>query len=114
MHEKKSRDVKVRLCARHAENGVERRAFLGVTGLTDRAPRALGVYVHGFAVLVLGRLHGRTTLVLDELPAIQTATDVFTEALNDAHVLEPAVVLLLTLAGGLANIRLLGRWGRDG
>ena len=47
--------------------------------------------------------------------AVETSADVLAQALNDAHVLEPAVVLLLAFAGSITDIRLRRRRAdRDG
>lgn len=67
---------------------------------------ALDVHVHGLTITLGLRL-------VNVLLAVETAADVLAQALNDAHVLQPAVVLLLALASGIAGVRRLGR-GRGG
>jgi hypothetical protein len=63
-------------------------------------PRALGVDVHSISVA-----WSRGLVLIQELLALKTAADVLTKSLNDTHVLEPAVILLLTLTCSIADIR---------
>ena len=72
--------------------------------------RALGVNIHGIGVAWSGSL-----VLINKLLALKTSAHVLAESLDNAHVLEPAVVLLLTLAGSITDIRLRGgRADREG
>jgi hypothetical protein len=45
-------------------------------------------------------------VLIHELLALKTTADVLAECLDDTHVLEPAVILLLALTCSIADIRL--------
>jgi hypothetical protein len=89
--------LKTPLSTRHTENGLKRGTFPGTGRLMASALGALQVNVHGITwPLVL----------INEIVALETAPHVLAECLNNSHVLEPSIVLLLALTRGVTDIRL--------
>jgi hypothetical protein len=98
---KPAADSRTDLRARHAKDRVKRGSLTGGTQFSGRSLRALGVNIHSVRVARSWRL-----VLVHELLALQTSTDILTKSLNDSHVLEPAVILLLTLTGSVTDVRL--------
>jgi hypothetical protein len=95
------------LLFRKAQDGVKGRPFFGQTGLLGRGLGALDIHVHGFTV-------PRRLLLVLKLTAAESASNVLAKSLDNTHVLQPAVILLVPLARGIATAGLgLGRGRAD-
>lgn len=80
------------------------------TSQTIRSITAPDVDVQGISIIAGSVL----LVILDKLLALETATDVLVSDLDDPHILEPVIGLLLALTIGVNDVRLGGaRFDRE-